>query len=478
MLSMKNRKPLLIVLLALTSALALGTARLSGGDAGTVDLGFDPGDALGTDFGVQVHSVLVQPDGRVLVGGGFSISNGAKRDGIMRLDFNGKLDAGFTPRVTQQGGFWQVNALALQGAKILVGGRFDSVNGFSRNGLARLNADGTLDASFNPKLGPFPEISVVLVQPDKKILIGGTFSIFDGNRFFSGFARLASDGSPDATFDTSAWHGSFVQSAALQSDGKVLVGGWFPSGSDAATNLVRLNKDGSLDAGYSPTFNLFGTVLGISLQSDGKAVILGEFNNVSGLTRYGCARLNHDGSVDKGFEIRDAGADRFSLGGRLQSVAIQADQKILLGGMFSGTGTGWRSCLARFRADGTPDPSFTLAEAQSGDLGALAVQADGKILIGGGFASYDGLPRRGIVRLNGSATVPVAPRLDFRKLTATGALLQLRTEVGVGYVVEHSSDLVSWQELTTFVSSSDPIELTDDTAPQCPARFYRARVVP
>src|ERR1041385_1140319 len=207
----------------------------SHGAAGDVDLSFDPG------FGVNgpVNAVALQPDGKAIIGGQFSTVKGLLRTNLARLNADGSGDATFNPAVGNNP-YFLVSSLALQSdGKVLVSGQFgDTVcdefgcYSFTELIVRRLNADGSLDNSFNPPTGadnPYG-ISSVVVQSDGKVLVGGDFSTMNGtNR--SGIARLNADGTLDASFNPGTGivpsYYSVINSLIVQADGKVLIGGGF-----------------------------------------------------------------------------------------------------------------------------------------------------------------------------------------------------------------------------------------------------------
>jgi len=164
--------------------------------------------------------------------------------------------------------------------KVLVGGNFDLVDGVRRLGIARLNADGSLDAGFDPKKVTYNGGSadlrgvVSVVQDDGKVLIGGYFWASNNGVNRYGIARLNSDGSLDTGFTASPDYS--VQAIALQDDGKVLIGGSFNFVNGVSRNgIARLNPDGSLDAGFDPGSGSFYNPDFIILQLDGKILIRG-----------------------------------------------------------------------------------------------------------------------------------------------------------------------------------------------------------
>jgi uncharacterized delta-60 repeat protein len=357
--------------------------------------GFDPG-ANGTVF-----AAAVQPDGKILVGGTFTTLGGGgtgttTRNRIARLNVSGSLDAGFDP-----GANGAVKALVVQpDGKILVGGLFTTLGGggtgtTTRNQIGRLNADGSLDASFNP--GANGAVEALAVQLDGKIVVVGGFTTLGGggtgtttrNRL----GRLNADGSIDLGFDPGA-NGSVV-AVAGQPDGKIVVGGGFTTlggggtGTTTRNHVGRLNVDGSLDTGFDPGTN--GSVANtLAVQPDGKILIGGDFTTLGGggtgtTTRNRIGRLNANGSLDVGF---DPGASD-----AVKALVVHPNGKILVGGLFTtlgggGTGTTARNQIGRLNFNGSLDTSFD--PGANGSVLALAVQSDGKIVAGGDFTTLGG----------------------------------------------------------------------------------------
>lgn len=171
--------------------------------------------------------------------------------------------------------------------KTIVVGSFNTVLGVPRFCIARLNADGTLDMSFDPK--PNNEINSAVVQMDGKILIGGLFTTLQPPGASAPIARnyiarLNTDGTLDMGFDPnpSGAVENYINCIAVQTDGKVLFGGRFtklqPNGASAASRrieIARVNADGSLDIGFDPSAS--SPVFSLAIQSDGKVVVGGRF---------------------------------------------------------------------------------------------------------------------------------------------------------------------------------------------------------
>lgn len=348
--------------------------------------GFDP-NVDGT-----VNCLALQPDGRILIGGGFAAVAGIPRARLARLNRDGTLDAGFDAPTGE------VFSLAVQGdGKILVGGFFTTVAGVARDRIARLEPDGTLDEGFSASAGFY--VYSIGIQTDARILIGGSFTTVNGvarNRV----ARLNADGTLDEGFDPDA--NGTVYSTAIQMDGKILIGGAFTTvGGVARNRIARLNADGSLDTGFDP--NAGNTVACMAVQPDGRIVVAGAFTTVGGVSRSRIARLNPDGSPDTGF-----GA---SANNHVGSVALQADGKVLIGGTFTTVGGVSRSYLARLNPDGSRDPAFS--PILNAMVGCIQVEADGGILCGGSFTTVAGNARNRTARLRNDTPAP-------RALTVTG----------------------------------------------------------
>ena len=297
--------------------------------------------------GTYVYNSIIQPDGKILICGFFNKYNGISRNNIARLNSNGSLDTSFDPGSGANNVIYEI-ALQSDG-KILIGGLFTSYDGTARNYIARLNADGSLDATFDPGTGANHYITALALQSDGKILIGGAFTIYDGtNR--NRIARLDDDGSLDATFDPGAGANSYITALALQSDGKILIGGMFTDYDGTAINhIARIEDDGDIDATFGVGTGANSAIYSIALQSDGKILIGGLFTSYDGTARNYIARLDDDGSLDATFDP-GSGANNYVF-----AITIQTDGKILIGGQFTTFDGDTANRLARLNTDGELD---------------------------------------------------------------------------------------------------------------------------
>jgi len=278
-----------------------GIARLE--PDGTLDTSFDLRAANGTKTRVDTNRLLKLKNGKVLVGGQFTSLSNIPKQNIARLNEDGSLDETFTTTIagTTVDTVYIYSMHEQPDGKLLIGGRFTSVNGVPRFGFARLNADGTLDTSLadlaiGPNPGPVPDgtetrVSAIVWQPDGKILFGGEFTSVLGQPRIR-FARLNADGTLDTSFSPTA--NNTVSSLALQEDGRILASGLFTQASgQARTRVVRLNTDGSLDPEFQPEVN--GTVSTLVMDRHGKVWVTGEFTTVSGLPTRGISKLENNG---------------------------------------------------------------------------------------------------------------------------------------------------------------------------------------
>jgi len=334
-----------------------------------------------------VISIAVQPDGKILTGGAFTNIGGQTRNRIARLDAaTGAADA-WNPNADNA-----INSIALQpDGKVLASGSFTTIGTQSRNYIARLDtATGAAD-SFNPNASS--DVLSIAVQSDGKVLASGAFTTI-GGQTRNRIARLERDGSLDHTLGFNTDSSNRIFAIAIQPDGKILIGGQFTISGYSLRNIARLNPDGSLETtGFVPVAD--GIVYAIALQSDGKILVGGDFTNISGQQRYHIARLDGvTGMVDPTW---NPNASR-----PVRSIAVQPDGKILVGGEFTSIGGQPRNFIARLdAATGAADPTWNPnPNVPNNAVYAMALQLDGKILVGGSFPDIGGQPRNNIARLD------------------------------------------------------------------------------
>ncbi len=352
---------------------------------GSVDFEFNPGAGAND----TVLTVALQADAKVLLGGKFTTVDEVSLNHIARLHDDGYLDTFLNPG----GGFdADVLSVALQpDGRIVVGGQFTKFSTNSLNRVARLNADASVDPDFAIGAGADATVRAVAVESAGTILLGGDFNNVQGQRH-QHLARLQSTGVLDPAFAPS-FDGT-VNALAVQSDGKILVGGAFRNaGSLSRPFLARLNADGTTDPSFSPTLD--NTVNAIALQTDGRILIGGAMQVVGGAPRPGIARLNADGSLDTGFDP-GAGANA-----TVFAVGLTPDGKAMVGGAFTQYDGQDRNRIARLNPDGSLDSTFDVGTGANATVYTLLVQPDSAVVIGGDFTIVNKLPRNRIARLHG-----------------------------------------------------------------------------
>jgi uncharacterized delta-60 repeat protein len=223
-----------------------------------------------------VRRILEQPGGKILVGGNFEYWNGVLVNGLVRLNADATIDSSFTASGANDSTY----ALVRQSdGKILVGGEFSQWNGVAVGGIVRLSADGTRDTTFTTGTGADGSVPTIALQADGKILVGGYFANWNGAPA-GGLVRLNADGTLDATFTTNTGSGGNmgVSTVVVQADGRILVGGAFTTWNTATFGrIVRLNADGTLDTTFTTGTGANTTVYQFLVQSDGRIVVGGEF---------------------------------------------------------------------------------------------------------------------------------------------------------------------------------------------------------
>src|SRR3954465_9498281 len=200
--------------------------------------------AQGTDNSVKTAVVLT--DNKIVIGGGFTSYNGVTANKLARLNVDGKIDKSFNSGLGTDG---TINTIAVQlNFKMIIAGDFSSYNGWPVNKIARVNANGSLDKSFQVGEGANNSITKVLIQPDEKIIVAGNFTAFNGQPA-KGIIRLNKNGSVDKTFDAALTDSlSSIHQIAILPDGKIIIAGKAKNFFGDLRNFIetlRLNTNGS-----------------------------------------------------------------------------------------------------------------------------------------------------------------------------------------------------------------------------------------
>lgn len=376
-----------------------------------LDSAFNIGTGFTGSNDVYVIASEVQSDGKIILGGKFEFYNGESKNNIVRLNFDGSIDTTFKIGI----GFdYNVQAIKIQSDnKILVGGGFTKYKGNSHIGLIRLLPNGEIDTSFKIGTGG-KDVSTIEITSNNVILIGGSFTTFNGqSRVY--FAQLNMDGTllnTNTNFDDSPTNA--IKCIVVQPDNKILVGGQFYYfNSSPARFLIRLNSDYSIDTAFfvskSYTEGFSSNIRAIKVQNDGKIILGGAFTRYGSINVNHLARLNSDGTIDNDFNI-GSGAN-FDV----NSIYIQDDSKIVVGGSFSSFNNQVSKYLIRLLNNGSIDNSFKIGSGFSSYVSSITPLSNETILLTGGFTSYNSISQNRISKLLTGANTNVSEKENFSK---------------------------------------------------------------
>ncbi|PJJ53189.1 T9SS type A sorting domain-containing protein [Hymenobacter chitinivorans] len=369
-------------------------------DQGPVDATFRPVlDASGS-----VQRIVRQADGKLVAAGFFREINGLAAWNVARLNADGTLDASFS-RPTIDGA---VQTLALQpDGKILLGGNFSTVAGVATNSLVRLLPSGTVDPSFTSPVAVRAGVAALALQPDGAILVGGSGMLTINGRS-AYLHRLLPNGQPDLAYAQNVGTGpsGSVQDIALLPDGRHYVAGFFTRTNGVfAESVVRLLPTGELDPGFQLPASLptLRTILKVLPVDNNQVLLAGSFSGYSAFARPNLVRLNADGTVDPTLNAALSGS-------QVSALYQQPDGKIIVGTISNQFVAGVsQGVLFRLTADGALDNSFIAGPSQiDASVAALVVQPDGKLVIGGTFGQVYGQARPAIARIIAPNVLAVA----------------------------------------------------------------------
>jgi uncharacterized delta-60 repeat protein len=380
-------------------ALVLFLAPNARGAAGELDTTFNPGTGA---TGGLVFVTAVQSDGKIIIAGSFTSYNGVPQNRIARLNANGTLDGSFA---IQSGPNDQISTLAIQpDGKIIIAGFFTSFAGDTTRRIARLNPNGSVDGTFNPHVafdqtnGADDAITELKLQADAKIVIGGLFRSYRTvTRNF--VARLLSNGTLDTSFNPGTGPDINVSALGLDGSGRVLIGGAFSTVSGQnRRGIARLNTNGTMDLSFTGTGINGGVVYDILVIPDGRILAAGAFNFYNTTAVKNLVRINPDGTADTSF------TSSLTSSSAVFCVALQPTGKILAGGPLATTsspGVTVQNKLARLNDNGSVDSTFKSGTGPNNDVSSITLTSDGRIIIGGTFVTYNGVARSHIARLFG-----------------------------------------------------------------------------
>lgn len=363
-----------VIVFALCATFARGQSSLY--DA-SLEIGQGPGGA--------VNSILVQDDGRILIGMSTpEYGRPTNNMYLVRLLSNGQVDASFN--LIPDG---DVSRLLKQpDGKILIGGNFDHLGDAEQHRLSRLLTNGLVDTGFDigDVFASYERVYSIGLQSDGRILAASGYRV----------VRFQTNGVTDASWtDTNVFSGGFVSAFLPRADGSILVGGTFQSVNGVARpGFALLDSTGHLDPSFDPKLEVRTSVFSLIWDDQGNILVGGRMLRQGVAGSRLLARLKPDLEWDDGFstdEFREIG-DLFYPLPTIGSVLLQPDGKLVVAGAFYEVGGFWRRHLVRLDSQGYVDPCFDPGVGVGGFDGVytLAQQTDGHILVGGSFAGFDG----------------------------------------------------------------------------------------
>ncbi len=397
-----------------------------------------------------VMAMAMQTDGKVLIAGSFTTVQGESRNGIARLNPDGSLDSEFNPGGGLDG---TTRIVALQpDGKIIVGGDFQNVDGAPFSCVVRLLSNGPVDSTFVPALvsssvATPPRVATLNVQPDGKIVIGGIFTHLDGISHVC-VGRVEGNGKLDGSFVLRP--NNIVLSSANFSNGDILLGGGFKlvDGIDKV-RVARASKDGILDQFYNRGTGPDATVLSVLVDPQSRGLISGGFATYDGVSTSGIARVLADGTIDSGFlpQITPvAGVDITLISGLL----VQENGKIFVGRLFGAVAGVGRNSLARLNDDGTLDETFDPGTGPDDGINAVMFDHQGNLWVAGYFDVFNGAAHSHLVRY--LRQNPTAVELSSPTFSDGSFGFSFTTETGFTYEVQQCLDLTPrvWETVQVF----------------------------
>ena len=325
--------------------------------------------------------------------------------------------------------------------------------------VVRLNSDGSLDTAFSDNVGIGINLSSgypkgVMIQSDGKILIFGWFSAWNSTAT-NNVVRLNSDGTRDTSFNpnlpvlTAATIGFEIEFVAFpQSDGKVLVSyHYYDPEFNEVTRTVRLNSNGTLDSSFNTNVGTGanGTVNSIAIQTNGQILLGGFYQSWNGASVSNIVRLNSDGTRDTSFTNNTGSAANDSV----SSIAIQSTGQIILAGSFTTWNGATVNRIVRLNTNGTRDTAFNTntGTASPSSISFMQIQPDDKVVLSGFIPTWNGTTVNNIVRLNSDGTRDT--------VFTTNAGSAASQDSGVSLAVESSGKIIianitTWNNSTTI----------------------------
>lgn len=373
-------------------------------------------DNLSLPIGCCAIRVIERRNGEVLVAGNF-LSQVAGTDRLLRIPL--LRSNGAVGPLAQPDGQNVRELLELDDGSVIVGGRFSTLDGVQQPNLGRVLADGTVDTEL--RVVSDTGVFTTLASFEDGVWLGGDMAQVAGSS--AGRLVKLDHRGRRAAAQSPALNRPPLALLPLDND-RLLVGGDFTQiGAQVASHLLLMEN--SSGARLPLSVGADGTVHALARQADGRILIGGAFNAINGVSRRAIARLNADLSIDTGFNlVMDPSAV-------VRAIAITPDGGFVLGGSFSALGIESRQNLAKVRADGVTQALFT--PNPNGRVDSLLVAPNGEVYVGGAFTSIGGQARSRVARLNADGSLAsFAPTVNAGTTRVSAIALQADGRVVLG----------------------------------------------
>ena len=360
----------------------------------TSDSSFNSG--IGFNLTGAVYNIAKQSDGKLIIGGSFTSYNGVSANKIIRLNVDGSIDSTF---LTGSGFNGNVHSIGIQSdGKIIVGGKFTSYNGsnFTQR-LCRLNINGTFDSTFQFNLVTLTWLNPVIWS----IAVDSSDSIYISGGFDTVVIKLIPNGSLDGGFSVGSGFGGsgseLVKVIKLQLDGKLLCGGSFISynGDVGIRKLVRLNGNGTADTqNFQPLAFPSSSAIRVNeihIQSDGKILVGGNFTTYDNVDALRLIRFNTDCTLDTSFLTN---SNLIGFDSDVRSI-LKVGSDIFIGGDFINLPK-----MIKLNGDGSLDDVYRNLSNFNYIVYDILLDSTNKLVVGGDFSFFNSLEVGKIIRLD------------------------------------------------------------------------------
>jgi hypothetical protein len=402
-------------------------------------------------FDGVIYAIVKTPDGSTYVGGDFTSVSGSVRNHLAKINADGTLNSSFNPNLSSA-----VKALAIDSlGNLFVGGVFTNINNINRLHLAKFNNNGLLDSSFHPSM--ISDVLALAIDPFGYLYVGGDFTSVNGITH-NHLVKINADGTINSIFNPNIeGFYSSVLSLVLDSTGNLYVGGNFTSIDGVNRNrLAKYNVDGLLDNSINPNIN--GAVYSIKIDSSGNLYLGGLFNNINGVSCNHLAKINADGTFNTSFNP--------NINALVRALCIDSSDNLYVGGDFTTIGGVNQSFLVKINTDGTLINNFN--PSLNYPVVSLAIDSIGNLYVGGGivkqFAIFNGVSLGNTFLDKGNVTYYPNPttgvlNINYSKEISAFSVVNL---LGQTVLTQSNSGMAAQLDLSSLVDGTYIVKMVSD----------------